>query len=179
MQYKEILEIAKEVKEGLSWYCKRVEIAGSIRRKKKECNDIEIVAIPDCSKAFSLKRVLDKYLHIKGNFPGKYLRLQRKDNGVFIDLFFCNKENWWVIFVIRTGNADFSHFLVTRARKLRYRVDKGFIFDENGIPFEIESEKEVFDILKMKWIPPEKRNLTFGGYYEFTKKQIRKIGDTS
>jgi len=171
LKYEEIKKIAEEIKEGLSWYCKRVEIAGSIRRKKKECKDIEIVAIPDTSKAYSLKRVLDKYYRLKGSFPGKYLRLQR-DDGVFIDLFFCNEDNWWVIFVIRTGNADFSHFLVSRARRLGYQVDHGFIFDGNGEPFEIASEEELFVILKMNWIPPEKRNLTFRGYYDYAKEQM-------
>jgi len=171
LKYKEIKEIAEEIREGLSWYCKRVEIAGSIRRKKEDCKDIEIVAIPDTSKAYSLKRVLDKYHHLKGSFPGKYLRLQRND-GVFIDLFFCNEDNWWVIFVIRTGNADFSHFLVSRARKLGYRVDHGFVFDETDKPFEIASEEELFTILRMKWIPPKKRNLPYNGYYEFAKKQV-------
>ena len=51
-----------------------------------------------------------------------------------------------------------------------YKVERGFIYDKNRIPFKIESEQEIFDILKMKWIPPEKRNLTFDEYYGYTKK---------
>ena len=170
MKYTEMVKIAEEIKEGLAWYCEKVEIAGSVRRRKKEPRDVEILAIPEARKAFGLKKVLDKYAHIKGSFPGKYLRLQRENDGIFIDLFFCNEENWWVMFVIRTGNADFSHFLVTRARRLDYRVKGGFILDENGQAFEIDNEKGVFDILKIEWIPPERRNLTFSRYYEFTKK---------
>lgn len=169
MKYKEALKAAEEIREGLLYFCKRVEIGGSIRRKKKEVNDIEIIAIPDCNKAFSLKRVLDKYEHIKGTFPGKYMRLQR-DDGIFIDLFFCHETNWWMIYVIRTGNADFSHFLVSRARVLGYRVEKGFIFDVKEKVIEIESEKQIFECLEMRWIPPEQRNLTFNEYYAFSKK---------
>lgn len=168
--YKEALKIAEKIKSELAPFCERIEIAGSIRRKKKEPNDVEIVAIPRGREAFELKHFLEKFKMLKGSFPGKYIRLFRNEDSIFIDLFLCTVKNYWMIFVIRTGNAEFSHFLVTRAKKLDYRVKDGMLFDENEIPFEIESEKEIFDILRMKWIPPEKRNLTFGGYHEFTKK---------
>jgi len=46
MKYSEILLIAEQVKAELQPHCIRIEIAGSIRRKKPECRDIEIVAIP-------------------------------------------------------------------------------------------------------------------------------------
>ncbi len=172
MKYNKALNIAEQIKSELSPLCKRIEIAGSIRRKKEEPRDIEIVAIPKANKYFDLKEYLynvKRYSILKGNFPGRYMRLQRSGNGAFIDLFFCKKSTWWMIFLIRTGNADFSKFVVTRAKQIEYRVEDGKLYDENGIPFEIESEREVFDILMMRWRPPEQRNLTFCQYYEFTK----------
>lgn len=173
MKYEEIKKIAEEIKSELSPLCKRVEIAGSIRRKKEEPRDIEIVAIPDSRKFFELRNYLEdseKFFIWKGKFPGKYLRLQKIKEDVYIDLFLCIEETWGVIFVIRTGNAEFSRFLVTRARKIGYSVENGRIYEANKIfPFIIESERKVFKILKMEWIPPEQRNLTFSQYYEFTK----------
>ena len=55
MKYEEALKIAEEVKALLAPHCLRIEIAGSIRRKKPEVKDIEIVAYPspttpDCLK---------------------------------------------------------------------------------------------------------------------------------
>ena len=167
--YKEVLKIAEKIKSELTPFCERIEIAGSIRRKKKEPNDVEIVAIPLGREAFELKHFLEKFKMLKGSFPGKYIRLFRNEDGIFIDLFLCTVKNFWMIFVIRTGNAEFSHFLVTRAKKLGYRVKDGMLFDKNGIPFEIESEEEIFERLKLHWLPPEKRNMVFRGYEELEK----------
>lgn len=42
----EALEIAEEIKEALAHHCERIEIAGSIRRKKPEVGDIELLFVP-------------------------------------------------------------------------------------------------------------------------------------
>lgn len=46
MKYEDAILIAERVKAELEPHCERIEIAGSIRRKKPEVKDIEIVAIP-------------------------------------------------------------------------------------------------------------------------------------
>ncbi len=46
MKLDKALEIAERTKKLLAPYCERIEIAGSIRRKKPEVKDIELVAIP-------------------------------------------------------------------------------------------------------------------------------------
>ena len=46
MNYDIIAPIAVAVLSQLAPYCERAEIAGSVRRRKSECNDIEIVIIP-------------------------------------------------------------------------------------------------------------------------------------
>jgi len=46
MPFVEALAAACAIKEMLAPYCERIEIAGSVRRKKPYCKDIEIVAIP-------------------------------------------------------------------------------------------------------------------------------------
>jgi DNA polymerase/3'-5' exonuclease PolX len=38
--------IAERVKAELAPYCERIEIAGSVRRRKPQVKDIELVAIP-------------------------------------------------------------------------------------------------------------------------------------
>ena len=47
MQYKQAKEIADNIVLMLSPFCDRIEIAGSIRRKKELIGDVEIVAIPN------------------------------------------------------------------------------------------------------------------------------------
>ena len=46
MEYEVAIEIAEKVKALLLPHCERIEIAGSVRRKKPNVKDIEIVAIP-------------------------------------------------------------------------------------------------------------------------------------
>jgi hypothetical protein len=46
MRYEQAKSIADGMVEKLSGYCDKIEIAGSVRRKKPEVHDIEIVAIP-------------------------------------------------------------------------------------------------------------------------------------
>ena len=46
MKYSLALEYAQEIKEILSPFCERIEIAGGIRRQKEEPHDIEIVCQP-------------------------------------------------------------------------------------------------------------------------------------
>lgn len=46
MKHSTALVIAEKIKAQLAPHCDRIEIAGSIRRKKPEVKDIEIVVIP-------------------------------------------------------------------------------------------------------------------------------------
>lgn len=45
MKLEQALEIAEKVKALLAPHCERIEIAGSIRRKKPDVKDIEIVGL--------------------------------------------------------------------------------------------------------------------------------------
>jgi DNA polymerase/3'-5' exonuclease PolX len=72
--------IADKLIADLSPHCDRIEVAGSVRRQKPECGDIELVAIP---KPYGvgifesgIATVLDKYEVVKGRLPCKYT--QRK-----------------------------------------------------------------------------------------------------
>ena len=44
--FSEVLPIAQHIVDSLSPFCERIELAGSLRRKRPMVGDIEIVAIP-------------------------------------------------------------------------------------------------------------------------------------
>lgn len=46
MKLEQAQQIAEALKADLKPYCEKIEIGGSIRRKKPEPNDIELVCIP-------------------------------------------------------------------------------------------------------------------------------------
>lgn len=140
--------IAGELERLLAPACERISIAGSIRRGKPDPKDIELLVIPRIVEitttdlfgavtSLGQHSVLDtalKELYFDGVYTldwelprdgPKYKRLRHQPSGTCIDLFITNAEAWGVQFVIRTGPADFSKALVTRARELRWHVTGG------------------------------------------------------
>jgi DNA polymerase/3'-5' exonuclease PolX len=162
MNFKFALEMAKKYKAILEPHCKRIEIAGSIRRKKAKVGDIELVAIPkpyDTGLFESgIATVVNQWQKVKGELPCKYTQ-RILPEGIKLDLFFAVPENWGLIFAIRTGSAEFSHkVLATNWVKLGYRSKDGYLHINNHKIF-IPEEKDLFDILRIKFVEPKDREI--------------------
>lgn len=133
-------KLAQEVVALLAPACERIEIGGSIRRRRPDVGDIEIIAIPkiwareDGPRDLWGEPILDEPMDQLG--PLCYLgisegwladRLDRADRRAFgmrfkrlsfhgfaLDVFsVLPPAQWGVILAIRTGPADYSHQLVT------------------------------------------------------------------
>jgi DNA polymerase/3'-5' exonuclease PolX len=83
------------------------------------------------------------------------------DPKLHYDIFLTTPEKWGVIFTLRTGCSDFSHRLVTPKREgglcpSNYHVKDGRIWWLDQ-PFETPEEADVFRILGLDWIDPERR----------------------
>lgn len=180
-------DIAEEWVEVLKPTCDRIEIAGSVRRQKPEVHDIEIVAVPRVmtevdmfgqvvDETYPLEGALDimegegSFQVLKNGHKYKQLRLPQ---GINLDLFLVTPPaQWGVVFLIRTGPADFSRWMVTRgaggALPLEYYVKDGSIqlAADAGTakPTIIDTPEEVdyFRLCHMDWIPPEQRRPQWG-----------------
>ncbi len=120
------LEIANRIKLELEPHCDRIEISGSIRREKPWVKDIEIVAIPKPYETglFSsgIAPVVEQWKKVKGELPCKYTQ-RILPEGIKLDLFFAQPDNWGLIYAIRTGSADYSHkVLATNWVRLGYKI---------------------------------------------------------
>jgi len=172
-------------------YCERLEIAGSIRRRKPEVRDIELVAIPEWTQATGapqgclfgapterrnmlhswalspecpvrwIKPGTSEVIDWKPKEDGRYWR-GRLASGAQLDLFLATPENFGLIYLIRTGSADFSQALVTFARRCGYVVNEGRLLrpatewvDAHLIP--TPEEQDVFAALRLEWVEPEHR----------------------
>jgi len=123
MPYTEARALADQLVAQLAPACERIEVAGSIRRKKEEVGDIEIVAIPKMETIRNLfgeaqgevsllnVRLSDMGWDVLKN-GDKYKQFVLP-GGISLDLFICRLATWGVIYTIRTGSADFTHWLVT------------------------------------------------------------------
>jgi DNA polymerase/3'-5' exonuclease PolX len=149
-------------------YCERIEIAGSLRRMKPTIGDIEIVCIPKIVQGLDLfggpgERInlleeQTRGYHILKGGP-KYKQIQLKS--IKLDLFIATPETWGMIYVIRTGCADFTHWLVTPRQKggalpSNMRAADGRLWMGNTA-LDTPEERDVFDTLRLEWIEPEQR----------------------
>lgn len=174
----EAQRIAAEVVADLEPYCARIEVAGSVRRRKAQVSDLEVVAIPMIAHAgglFGTEPVnrLWEHLHagsyewLKGDNPeGKYyqLRLPEQWGGMQLDLFTAAENNYGITLLIRTGSAAFSESILARHKRLQGigkdgRGSKdGRLVHRDGSVLVTPDEASVFAVVHLEWIAPEKRS---------------------
>ena len=167
MELQKANQLAGEVVKLLKCYAKRIEIAGSTRRKKVEVGDIEVVAEPLDYKAFHeviqslandgiLKRGEPNKAGAKAPFGKKYYRLIYKEEQ--LDLFVVlPPANWSVIFLIRTGSASFSHQYMIDLLNNGFHCMDGRIIDDKDNIQAINSEEDCFKLVGKEYIRPEER----------------------
>lgn len=170
MVYTQARIIAGRLIKELSPYCQRLEIAGSLRRKKPEVGDIELIAIPkfgvDLFGNVTEEHLLDSVdwerfgKVIKAGHKYKQIELYQ---GINLDLFIVTPPaQFGVQFVIRTGPADFSKRFVTSKKfggllPSVFRVQDGAIWSNNHV-IETPEEADVFHVIGLPFIEPEKRS---------------------
>lgn len=163
MEYSKALRIAERVKAELAPHCIRIEIAGSIRRKKSEVGDIEIVAMPKPYDiglfANGIAPVVNQWVKVKGELPCKYTQ-RILPEGIKLDLFFADPENWGLILAIRTGSAEYSHKeLAVRWVRLGYESREGHLESRFGkLRIPVPEEIDLFRILGINYVEPENRH---------------------
>jgi len=135
---------------------KKLEIAGSIRRKKPDPRDVDIVMIPKSKKA-----VLDYVSkQKKGNIGvGEKLASYNID-GVEVDLYFATKENWGAMLLYLTGPQKYNIGLRMVAKKKGLLLNQYGLWKKNGdkkLLLASQSEEEIYRALGKEWKAPELR----------------------
>lgn len=162
MKYEQALKIAQGVAKQLEPHCERIAIAGSIRRKKPEVGDIEIVAIPHPYNIglfeSGIATVVNQWPKVKGELPCKYTQ-RLLPEGIKLDLFFAEKINWGLIYAIRTGSADFSHKTLAATWVAKgYNSKEGMLVRrKDNRTIAILEESQLFDLIGLKYVKPEDR----------------------
>ena len=130
--------------------CKEFEVCGSYRRNRDTIGDLDIVFIPWDTENF--KVWFDSLKYRKKITPrGYFLSI----NGIQVDLFPATEETYGVQVLNFTGPAGFSIFLSGWASiyNLKYTKYKILNSEEKNIASG-KTEKEVFEILNLDWVPP-------------------------
>ncbi|MEW6507205.1 MAG: hypothetical protein AB1432_05610 [Bacteroidota bacterium] len=173
MELRKAEKIAQKYIDLLAPFCERIEIAGSVRRRKPEVKDIEIVCIPkkeivleDVDDFFKEEkdsyeihpefiREINKLEKIRGEPTGKYTQ-RILPEGINLDLFMATKDNWGYILAIRIGPDGYSKYLANTWVKLGYKGVDGML-TKNGVPIPVYEEKDLFWLLGLEYVEPEYR----------------------
>lgn len=167
-------KIAQKYLDILSPYCEpgRCVVAGSVCRKKPEIGDLEVVCIPkvvnvinDFEEMFgSLTReevhpefvkIVNSLQKVKGEPTGKYTQ-RILPEGINLDLFIANKDNWGYILAIRIGPDGYSKYLASTWVKQGFRGIDGNL-TQNGEIIPVREERDLFRILGLEYVDPEYR----------------------
>jgi DNA polymerase/3'-5' exonuclease PolX len=166
----DVIWAANNICDLLRPVCTRIEIAGSLRREKSEVGDIEICAIPTYSTdlfgdQFYSAAVIGEVLRSAGFEMDKdgenYKKFFYVAAQIWIDLFLTTPEQWGLIFMIRTGSADFSRMMMTNKQQGGYmpsnlKVSGGRVWIGNQVMVTPE-EKDVFKLWGMEFVEPKNR----------------------
>ncbi len=141
----------------LAPYCERIAIAGSIRRRKAQVNDIEIVCIPRQKDMYEFAGIVRSWKKVKGEPSGRYTQ-RILPEGISLDLFMAAADNWGLIVAIRTGSANFSRLVLARGWVKRgYHSEGGILHAQDGAPRYIREERDLFDLIGIPFIDPSAR----------------------
>lgn len=174
-------QLAKAFIDDVEVACERIEICGSIRRRRAEVGDIEILCVPRAVSVAAKVRdgdllgvgeelLLDSILgdlcgasllkKLKGGERYQQFSVLTRKEPVMLDLFRCDKDNWGLQLLIRTGPEAFSKQIVTPRRKGgllpgHLQIRNGFrIYDTAGQQVACPEERQVFELFEMKYVEP-------------------------
>ena len=137
---------------GLKEHCQQFEVCGSYRRGKQDSGDVDIVIIPKESfKVWFENLDLPKR---KGHFADNVLV-----NEVQVDFFLCNESDYITSVLTWTGSRGFNIMMRGKCFDAGYIYTRFGIYDKNTkqIMSGINTEKDLFNLIGFKYIPPEKR----------------------
>ncbi|MBE2200427.1 MAG: hypothetical protein IAE79_17565 [Anaerolinea sp.] len=186
-----MLPLAEKLLDKLRPFCARIEMAGSLRRRQPLIGDFEMVAVPipaqisiggEIHPPYLVTQFLadaaDAGVSIVKNGP-KYVQFvmtTAQGRRVQVDLFLQpDPATWGQNFLIRTGSADFSHWIVTPrsqggavpvddgGRPLFYSRDARWHDARTHARLATPEECDVFELLGVPFVTPIQREV---GYWQ-------------
>jgi DNA polymerase/3'-5' exonuclease PolX len=180
------LDVARALCEALKPCTERLIVAGSLRRRKPEVGDVEILYVArsgmltppgeifarmcnlvdeEISRLESAG-VLERRRNVNGSemFGPRNKLMIHKTTGLPVDLFAASPENWWNYLVCRTGPADSNTRICMAAQQRGWKWNPyGSGFSRGGPlagepeTYEVESEEDVFRFVGLPYAEPWER----------------------
>jgi len=147
-------KVADAVVKRLSPYCQRIEIAGSIRRRKPWVNDVDLVLI--LKDPWNFHAQLMKLGQLK--MSGKKI-MRAIVGSVQVDIYVADEATWATLFLIRTGSKENNIRLCSRAKDMGWHLAASGdgLFNEKGERIAGDSEISIYNALGLPYQRPEER----------------------
>lgn len=158
----------------LSWlipHCVRIEIAGSVRRRKSVVNDIDLVVVPNVTEE------RDLFGNPQRRRNATWMEIERRCTAerwavicaganivsfvaadVRVDVYWSTESTWGTSLLCRTGSKEHNIWFAkfAEARGAKWHPGDGLYRDGR---IYSQSEEQLYEVLGMSMIPPEKREL--------------------
>lgn len=143
------------------------DIAGSYRRNKEFSSDIDIIIkLEDILKKYNnienFKNIIKSYNYyvnslVTGNKKISFLMKSCLTNLIRqVDIIIVQKKEFYNALLYFTGSKEFNEKIRSTLKKKGYLLNEYYLL-KNNVKYYLKSEKEIFDILNIKYIKPENR----------------------
>ena len=166
-------------------HCERVMVVGSIRRKRPEVHDVDVVAISRITQAmkegwFGQEKIHESRLHWRIAellADGTAKARVKKDGktmvgegvamleyeGFPVDIYYATAETWGGLVLVRTGSTEHNIVLTRRAIEKGWKLhaDGTGVWDARvgGKRVDDGSEPGIFAVLDLPYRKPENREV--------------------
>lgn len=157
---------ADRIVERLYPFCDRIQVAGSIRRCRPECGDVDLVAIPKTMGETDLLGTITGTRNLAAIEVRKWAKAEgwavEKDGpqylvftarGVQVDIWWATAECFGTMFVSRTGSKEHNIALAMRAMDLGGKWDPHHGLRIGGRNFAA-TEEEIYQALRLPFLDP-------------------------
>jgi len=157
--YKDVIKIAKKIKNSLIKVSgvSKVDIAGSLRRKRSTIRDIDLLIISNKPKL-----LIDNFCKLEGVKKVLVKGLKKVsviwERNIEVDVRVFPKNSYGAALLYFTGGKDFNIKLRNLAIKKGYKLNEYGLFNrKTGKLIVGDDEKKIFKKLCLKYINPDKR----------------------
>jgi len=152
MRLEQAEKLAEQFIHEIAVYCEKIKVVGSIRRRKTECRDIDLILLAKSEQLWNFTFKLKKISKI--NVNGKQVK-RVIYKGEQFDLYFATPETWESLVLIRTGSAAHNIKLSTIALRKGMKLTHSGLM-KNGKLIS-STEQGIFEGLGLSYVPPEER----------------------
>jgi len=160
---------AEQILSCIGSLVSRAAVAGSVRRRRPQVHDIDLVVLPkqlqvgvfnvDPDSSWnSIHNRLSSRLKMKTIKKGaELMTLGFPDVDLPVDIYRATPETWGVLLLIRTGSTQHNIRMCMHAKTLGMMLSakRGVIKDGNVMASK--EEQDIFRALDILYVPPERR----------------------